>query len=85
METTQTDEFAAARAEKRQPICVHCGELLDTVCETQIVDISWQWNDVTGKYEKDDSGGDSCKPYCDNCGVHDYDFTGGETSDFIDY
>jgi len=79
---TMPKEFELAKAEGRQPRCIHCGDPLDTVVEVQTVTIIWTWNAKEKRYLKDDSGGDSYQPECDNCGTKDNDFTG---NDFIDY
>ena len=79
---TMPEEFELAKAEGRQPRCVHCGDPLDSVVEVQHVVIIWNWNAEEKCYEKDDSGGDSYGAQCDNCEAKDPDFTG---NDFIDY
>ncbi len=79
---TQEEEFKLAKAEKRQPRCFYCGELLDVVSETQDVYLTWTWDKETQQYIKSEDGGSSCKPYCGNCEAKDWDFT---NNDFITY
>ena len=82
LDRSQAEEFKLAKVEERQPICVHCGELLDVVSETQDVYITWTWNPETKQYDKNDDGGGSVKPYCGNCEAHDWEFSNNE---FIKY
>jgi len=79
---TMAEEFKLATAEGRQPRCIHCGQPLNRVEETQLDFLAWVWNEETKQYDKQPSSGDSDKPYCANCGTKDYDFL---DNDFIDY
>lgn len=82
MPDTQQEEFDLAKEEARQPRCIYCGELLNTVRETQTVDILWTWNPDTKSYDKNDTGGDSDTPYCGNCEAKDWDFSNNGTIEY---
>lgn len=77
---TVKEEYALAREEKRQPLCVYCGEPL-TVQHKQYSFFSWQWDKKENQYKiREDSDAD--KPYCANCKKLDWDFL---DNDFIGY
>ncbi len=78
MNKTQAQELADAIKEKRQPICVYCGKLLDVVAQTQYEYILWLWNETDKQYHKSDSSsdgtGDADKPYHQGCGEKSMDW-----------
>ncbi len=74
-------EYRLAKKEKRQPRCVHCGQPLDEIRQTQYVDVRWRWDAEAGGYRKDDSDGDADPPFCFYCGVRDWDLVDFETVD----
>ena len=76
---TQQDEFEEALKEERQPDCVHCGNPLDRVSETQGIHLVWEWDNKRKQYSKSETdAGWSDKPMCDNCQTKDWDFTNNE-------
>ncbi|MDD5510820.1 MAG: hypothetical protein PHI12_08420 [Dehalococcoidales bacterium] len=78
----QAQEFTLAQKEGRQPKCVYCGKPLNEVKENQRTFITWRWSPTLKGYIKDDNCGDSEKPYCGWCEVHDWEFV---NNDFIFY
>lgn len=73
LDHSQEEEYELAHAEGRQPRCVHCGEALDTILQTQYTDLTWTWDEESKSYHKQD-GGDAEKPYCGNCETKDWSF-----------
>lgn len=66
------EEYELARKEGRQPNCIYCSKPL-TIIQTQYVDLTWKWSEEEKRYKKFESG-EAEKPYCADCGVHDWDF-----------
>lgn len=85
---TQKEEMKLAFEQKRQPICVYCNHLLDTVIEYQDAMIVWAYSKELNTYLKDGSDGDADEPYhiclkCKNgCEVKDWDFIDYKLIDF---
>lgn len=77
---TIEEEYLLAEAEKRQPLCIYCGEPLE-ISQTQYVSIDWTWDKKKKKFIKDDSG-DAEKPYCKRCEAKNWDFIDFELVDF---
>ena len=78
----QLEEYRLSKKEKRQPRCVHCGEPLDSITQTQADYIWWVWDSKAMKYVKDDSGGSSDTPYCGQCHESDDDFVDDDLVNF---
>ena len=75
----QKDEFQDALKENRQPKCIHCGYLLDSVSESQGILLRWEWDKKQRRYVKSETDdGWSDKPMCDHCQTKDWDFTNNE-------
>ena len=70
----QPEEYQLAIKENRQPNCVYCERPLDEIIQNQVVSIIWTWNTETKSYDKDDTGGDSDKAECGDCGARSWDF-----------
>ena len=82
LDHSQEEEYEMAKAENRQPRCVHCGEPLDRILQTQYDDLTWTWNAESMSYDKHD-GGDAEKPYCGNCEAKDRGFLDEEVYTFF--
>ena len=82
LDHSQEKEYELAKAEKRQPRCVHCGEPLDAILQTQYCDLTWHWDKESMSYRKHDSG-DAEKPYCGNCETRDRGFLDEEVYTFF--
>lgn len=65
---TQTEEFKAAAAEKRQPLCVDCGEPL-IVSQYQPTYAYWTWREDIHHYVISTDDGDADRPACAGCGA----------------
>ena len=79
---TQQEEFDKAFKEKRQPYCIYCKNPLDSIRETQEVDLFWGWDAKKKIYVKGEGNGCSNKPYCANCEVKDWEFTNNGYADY---
>ena len=75
------EEYNEAKAEKRQPNCPYCHQPLEVI-QVQYEVIRWIWDGERKKFSKDDDQGDADKPYCDYCGVKDWDFVDFDLVDF---
>ena len=74
---TQTEEFAKALKENRQPICVGCGKPLDRVIQHQYEDIGWEWDEDEEQFVKAAEDGGADKPYHAACDYADWDLVEG--------
>ena len=86
---SQQKEFALARKENRQPICIFCGNALNTIYlqGSGMAYIGWDWNPKTRKYELCDDWGDFewGELQCSKCNDGDFrkSFAQRNTAGFI--
>nr|WP_294806913.1 hypothetical protein [uncultured Nitrososphaera sp.] len=66
---TQEEEMALAAAEKRQPVCMVCGHIINKIQEMQHDNIEWTWNEERKQFEKGEDDGESEGAYhaCNEC------------------
>ncbi len=71
---TIDEEYQLARHEQRQPLCIFCGKPLRI---EQALDVyaTWDWDEDTKKYVRDEEIGNAYKPCCSECEHEDWDFT----------